>query len=306
MSQFPHDKFAKDLFDLLLTPLGKVNLQRTIQPETKFVDIYFQPNLNPPDSQNLGLLTQCLNQQPAIFEPFRNPVTVDEIQTCIVKLFEVQQELNRDSKRLKQPSSAEVRPQLWILTPTLAAHTLTGFGAVNDVQSWGTGVYLLPRHLQAGIIVVHQLPKTPETLWFRLMGKGKVQQNAIAEVAALPAPHPYRDNTLDLFLSLKLELEAKQKIKSEERELIMSLSPLLVEKIEAAEQRGRQRGLQEGQEGEYKLVLRLLQKRVGDISPEMQTQIEALTLDRLELLGEDLLDFTSFDDLAMWLSSRSH
>jgi hypothetical protein len=30
MSQFPHDKFAKDLFDLLLTPLGNVNLQRTI------------------------------------------------------------------------------------------------------------------------------------------------------------------------------------------------------------------------------------------------------------------------------------
>ena len=180
--------------------------------------------------------------------------------------------------------------------PRIAAHTLTDFGAVNDVRSWVTGVYLLPRHFQAGIIVVHQLPKIPETLWFRLMGKGKVQQNAIAEVAALPTSHPYRDNTLDLFLSLKLELEAKQTIESEERELIMQLSPLLVEKIEAAEQRGRQ-------EGESKLILRLLKKRVGDIAPEMQMQIEVLALDRLELLGEALLDFTNVNDLGLWLDS---
>ncbi|MCY7337786.1 MAG: DUF4351 domain-containing protein, partial [Chamaesiphon sp.] len=310
MSQFPHDKFAKDLFDLLLKPLGNVNLQRTIQPETKFVDIYFEPNLNSSDGENLGLLTQCLNRHPAIFEPFRNPVTVDDIQSCIVKVFEVQQELNRESKRLKQAASEQVKPQLWILTPTLAAHTLTDFGAVNDIRSWGKacpersrrGVYLFPSHFQAGIIVVHQLPKIAETLWFRLMGKGNVQQNAVAEVAALPASHPYRGNTLDLFLSLKLELEAKQTIEPEERELIMQLSPLLVEKIEAAEERGRQQGRQQG---EYRLILRLLKKRVGDIAPEIQTQIENLTLERLEILGEDLLDFTNITDLDLWLSSRS-
>lgn len=307
MSQFPHDKFAKDLFDLLLKPLGNVNLQRTIQPETKFVDIYFEPTLNSSDGENLGLLTQCLNQHPAIFEPFRNPVTVDDIQSCIVKVFEIQQELNRESKRLKQAASEQIKPQLWMLTPTLAAHTLTDFGAVNDLRDWVKGVYLFPHHFQAGIIVVHQLPKTPETLWFRLMGKGKVQQNAIAEIAALPASHPYRGNTLDLFLSLKLELEAKQIIEPDERKLIMQLSPLLVEKIEAAEQRGRQKGLQEGrQEGEYRLVLRLLNKRVGVISPGIQTQIEALSLDLLEILGEDLLDFTNVTDLDLWLSSRSH
>ncbi|MCY7337212.1 MAG: DUF4351 domain-containing protein, partial [Chamaesiphon sp.] len=46
-------------------------------------------------------------------------------------------------------------------------------------------------------------------------------------------------------------------------------------------------------------------KRVGDIAPEIQTQIENLTLERLEILGEDLLDFTNITDLDLWLSSRS-
>ena len=146
MSQFPHDKFAKNLFELLLTPLGGVNTQRVIQSETKFVDIYFEPNnLSLSDGANLGLLAQCLNQYPAMFEPFRNPVTVDDIQMSLVKVFEVQQELNREHKRLKQDGD-KVTPRLWILTPTLAAHTLAKFGAVNDVEIWGKGVYLLPEH----------------------------------------------------------------------------------------------------------------------------------------------------------------
>ncbi len=90
MSQFPHDNFAKNLFELLLSPLGTVNLQHSIRSETKFVDIYFEPKLPIEHNENLGLLSQCLNQHPAMFEPFRNPVAVDEIQTCIIKVLEIQ------------------------------------------------------------------------------------------------------------------------------------------------------------------------------------------------------------------------
>ena len=107
MSQFPHDEFAKNLFELLLTPFGGVEIERGVQPEAKAVDIYFQPSKPLPSDNNLGLLARCITQ-PAIFEPFRNPVGVAEIQMCIAKLFEIQQELTRERKRLKQPDLAEV------------------------------------------------------------------------------------------------------------------------------------------------------------------------------------------------------
>jgi hypothetical protein len=203
MSQFPHDEFAKNLFELLLTPFGGVEIERGVQPEAKAVDIYFQPSKPLPSEHNIGLLARCITQS-AIFEPFRNPVGVSEIQMCIAKLFEIQQELVRERKRLKQPDSPEFKPRLWILTPTLAAPTLAGFGAVNDPE-WGQGVYLLPTHFQTGIIVIHQLPRTPETVWFRLMGRGTVQENAISEVAELPPNSQYKGNALDLFLSVKIE-----------------------------------------------------------------------------------------------------
>jgi hypothetical protein len=295
MSQFPHDKFAKELFDLLVTPLGNVNLQRTIAAETKFVDVYFEPqDRSSVAGLDLGLLARCLNEYPAIFEVFRSPVTVAEIRTCIVKVFEIEQEFSRDSKRRKEQSLAQVKPRVWMLTPTLAAHTLSDFGAVNDEREWGTGVYLLPAHFQAGIIVVHQLPKTPETVWFRLMGKGKVQQAAMSEVAALPESHPLRSNALDLFLSLKLELEAKPSIEAEERELIMQLSPLLLEKIKVAKEEGEIIG-------EARMVVRLLNRRFGDVPTQLVDRIQQLTVEQLEELGEALLDFATIADLETWM-----
>jgi len=67
-------------------------------------------------------------------------------------------------------------------------------------------------------------------------------------------------------------------------------------------QEWREEFLQEGrQEGEQSLVLRLLLRRIGKITPEMRSQIEALPLPQLEALGEALLDFTKPEDLEEWL-----
>ncbi len=145
-----------------------------------------------------------------------------------------------------------------------------------------------------GIIVIHQLPATPATLWFRLLGKGNVQAQAIREVATLPLDSPYRSNALELFGNLRVTLEARQKINSEEQELIMQLSPLYLEKIQAAEQRGKLKGRQAG---ELALTLKLLQKRFGFISEQVQGQIAGLPVERLEDLAEELLDFNTIEEL---------
>jgi predicted transposase/invertase (TIGR01784 family) len=67
-------------------------------------------------------------------------------------------------------------------------------------------------------------------------------------------------------------------------------------------QEWREEFLQEGEQiGETKLVLRLLSRRIGELTPEMRSQIQALSLDRLESLGEALLDFTKPNDLNDWM-----
>jgi predicted transposase YdaD len=64
-------------------------------------------------------------------------------------------------------------------------------------------------------------------------------------------------------------------------------------------------GQQEGrQEGETDLVLRLLQRRCGLLSFELQAQVRALPLAQLEALGESLLDFSGMADLENWFKQR--
>jgi hypothetical protein len=170
-------------------------------------------------------------------------------------------------------------------------------GAKLDVERGGEGIYVLPSGLKTGIIVIHQLPQTPETLWFRLLGKGKVQERAIAEVAALPMNHPCRDNVLDLLGNLRVTLEAKVNIEPEERELIMQLSPLYLEKIQAAERVGEQKEAQT-------LILRLLNRRIGILPLDIELQVKALSLTQLEDLHDAALDFTQLTDLESWLSQN--
>ena len=58
------------------------------------------------------------------------------------------------------------------------------------------------------------------------------------------------------------------------------------------------------QEGEAKIILRQLERRLGLIAPEVQQQIQGLTSPNLEALGDALLDFSTSSDLLNWLSSR--
>jgi Domain of unknown function (DUF4351) len=301
MTQFPHDEFAKNFLDSLLSPLGSVQTSQQISSEVRYADVYFTPQPNAVKTIELGLLTK-LAANSVVFEPFRNSVKIPQIRACMSKLFDLHQALGKEAKKEQQVElSDDSLPILWILTPTLSAPILEGFGSKLELEEWGEGVYLMSAHFKTGIIVIHQLPKTPETLWLRLLGKGRVQAQAINEVAALPAGHPQRDNVLDLLGNLKVILEARANIEPEEQELIMQLSPLYLEKIHAAELVGEQRGEQKGQQ---ELVFRQLNRRVGTVSIELAAQVKMLPLERLEALGEALLDFSQIGDLISWLDAQ--
>ncbi len=65
-----------------------------------------------------------------------------------------------------------------------------------------------------------------------------------------------------------------------------------------------QEGIQIGkQEGEISLVMRQIRRKFGQPDQELTTKITNLTLEQLESLGEELLDFTAIDDLRRWLAN---
>jgi predicted transposase/invertase (TIGR01784 family) len=59
-----------------------------------------------------------------------------------------------------------------------------------------------------------------------------------------------------------------------------------------------------GLQRERGLILRQLDRKLGNVSPQVQSRVSALEIDRLESLGEALLDFNSTTDLEVWLNQN--
>lgn len=236
MTRFRHDEFAKDLLRTILEPYGNVKIDQLVKSELRKIDVFFTPADLVPDDPTLQLLWKCA-QYGASFEPFRSPVQEEEICSTMGKLFDVHALLTRKAKREKKPPiKVSERPQLWIITPTMSSEKLKTSNLTSKGDDWCEGIYWMNDTVCTGFIVVHQLPKTPETVWFRTLGRGKVQQEAIDEIAALPKDSVYRQKVLELFVSLKVNLENSTDRDSDEMELLMSLaeSPVFVEYMKQA------------------------------------------------------------------------
>jgi hypothetical protein len=236
MTRFSHDIFAKDALETFLSPWGEAIPQMGVQSEMRYIDLYFTPTDASVDVPMLGLLWKCAATG-AAFEAFRCAVQDDEVRSTMGKLFNVHEEITRIAKQqdLPVPKTADL-PRLWIITPTMSKKKLKAINVITEETEWGAGIYLLSDMQRTGIIVVHHLPKTPDTVWFRILGRGKVQQEAIDEIEALPANSPYRDETLKLFVKLKVTLENRNDREQNETELMMKLadSPLFTEYMERA------------------------------------------------------------------------
>ncbi len=288
MTRFIHDQFAKDYLEELLKDYGQVKPSEKVATEIKEIDVLFTPLAQQTSNlQVLGLLGRFA-EYPAILEPFRNPASTDEICDCILKLLEVKTLLRREAKVNKTKLQEEKTAKLWVLTPTISEPKLSSFGAMQK-SGWLQGVHFLPEALRTAIVAIHQLPQTPETLWLRLLGRGRVQEQAILELEALPLDHPYQKVTLELVYNLRENLRVNQDLDEDDRELVMRLEPLYQRAVQSGEQR---------------LVMRLLNCRIGEIDISLIERVQGLSIEQLENLGEALLDFSGVADLEDWLNQQ--
>ena len=101
MSQFPHDEFAKEYIPELIKDYGEANSGENISAERKEIDVIFKPTKEVPTSaETLGLLGR-MAQKLCLFEVYRNPVEVLQINECIAKRVDVEIALIRDKKKHK-------------------------------------------------------------------------------------------------------------------------------------------------------------------------------------------------------------
>ena len=112
---------------------------------------------------------------------------------------------------------------LWILATSASKPLLADFGAVAR-PDWQSGIYWLPAAQRTAIVSIDELPITPDTLTLRILGRGKTQQQAIAEVRSLNQTDPQRSQVLRILANWKVSLERNDELAADDREVIMALS----------------------------------------------------------------------------------
>ncbi len=102
-------------------------------------------------------------------------------------------------------------------------------------------------------------------------------------------------------IKLALNLANQVNMTLEEFEIVDRRGMMLQDergKLTYAEEKGREKGKFEQT---LTLIVRQLKKRFGEIPDAIINQIETLSLENLEQLSEDFLDFNSQEDLENWL-----
>ena len=111
------------------------------------------------------------------------------------------------------------------------------------------------------------MPVTPDTLWLRILGKGKTQQQAIDELLTFTPDHPQRQRTLELLLTWGITIENTAYLSQSEQQIMIKLRALYQENIQAAEEKATH--------NERRATLEtILFSRFGRIDPELTTVID--------------------------------
>jgi flagellar biosynthesis/type III secretory pathway protein FliH len=158
-----------------------------------------------------------------------------------------------------------------------------------DEENWGKGIYFFGKGFKTVIVSIHQLPSTPETLFLRILGRGKVQRQAVEELETLTNNGPFLADIIELVHNLIAVLSARQRqeqdIDQDDQELIMKLSQMYQQQLEELRKQGLQEGREEGQqeglrtgvERERRAIIEsILQVRFGEVDAELTGIINPL------------------------------
>jgi Domain of unknown function (DUF4351) len=149
---------------------------------------------------------------------------------------------------------------------------------------------------------------TPETLWLRCLGKGSALTQAFGDIKDLPQTKRERNDIVEVCIKHFRYLTEKlvTSLSEEEADFMKTMQEIdTIYQSEMSRARLEGEAIGRQQQG-FIFVMRLLNRRLRNISCDLPEKIKALPLERLEALGEDCLDFEQLSDLTSWLARNEH
>jgi hypothetical protein len=311
MSPYQDDDFSKAYTTALYQTKGTITTNVKVKSDENLeVDLLFVSNLQNLAwvTEDLGLFDKLMKVHPTIFvEHYSGYLKPSHIDRCGTRIDLYISGEQKEAKKHGVGFTETQKPFTWILATVCSKKILKDYAAMPD-EDLGAGVYRLPPGYRRGIVVIRELPKTPETLWLRCLGKGDILTQAFGDIKDLPQTKRERNDIVEVCIKHFRYLTEKLVTSLSEEEADFMKTMQEIDTIYQSEMsRARSIGRQEGeaigrQEQGIILALRLLNRKLGAVSGDLQEKIKDLPLERLEALSEDCLDFEQLSDLMSWLA----
>lgn len=276
-----YDQFGKQMLRASLESRGTFTPEFEVSPEPQYADGYFVPNLALPSPLE-GTLLGRITVRPSSFEMFSTPPDALEAEGCIRKHLNL-----RHILRKSLPDETGL-PHQWIFSAGKPVTTLKKAGG-RRAANWPRGVYALPPILATSIVVLNELPEDRSTLFLRLLGRGRTQRRALAELEGLSEDEFEKCTALPLLVQFRLEV-ASTPVSPADEEFLMNTQETYEMFVQRVELRGEL-------DGQRKTVLRQLRRKFGVLPDELVMRVQNADPALLEKLEDRVLFAQSLDEM---------
>jgi Domain of unknown function (DUF4351) len=315
-SNDPHDKFIKQLLPVVLKNLFNSQTSVSVElAEELAIDVLCKAiqtdNVAELDPA-LGLLGRLMAVHPTVIvEHYSGYLDLEDIDSCVLRsamYWEMHKGQSDGSTKIRVTKDSALnqaplhpnQPFTWILAAKCGENSLRRWMATRATE-FGEYVYWLgPPGLSMGLVEIESLPSTTDTLLLKMMGKADSAKQAFDDIVKLDPGLELRNDIIEVSIKHCIYL---QQFQSELTEEALSFMVYIQEVEQAYQQWVKERRAEGKIEGEAALVVKLLSRKIGVLSPAMLVQINSLSLEQVEALGEALLDFTGIEDLVAWLAN---
>jgi hypothetical protein len=264
-----YGQLAKKIVDRALPLVGAVHIEHEIPiADAQSGDVYFVPEPGKEaERAHIGYLDH-LTREPCLLEMMHSTPGPVVVRDNVRKQLTLDHAIALDAAKQKRPRPALLR--LWMLCAGRPREVLAGYGFTR-AKGMPAGFWVRSRLDSVGIVVLSELPRRRDTLLLRLFGRGKVLEQAIADLKALPEDAKEREIAYAPLVALRFEVAQDPNPDQEARAFLMATQDLYEQWETRVKNDGRAEGRQEGllvtlasiYEGRFGLMPDRLQKALA-------------------------------------------
>ncbi len=214
------DILRKHVLAEALDPVADVTLEKRVAPlDEQRVDAYCElrkgalPGSALPHLQLVRRMLEVSDH--CMVEQYSETPSLDEVDDDIRKRYHVQHAIKKANKDAQ-------KPVLWVTSPGRPETVLAAYAGL-PAPGWPDGFYCCAPGLRMWVVVLHELPKTPETRLLRMFGPPRMQLEVLQELKELAPDDPQGQAWVDILAEVRYLIEQVPDLTLEEQAVMTEL-----------------------------------------------------------------------------------